>query len=201
MTRQLRKSLRTARSNLTVHEQHQHARAVTHRLMTHPWFLYARHIGFYMAMEGELNPSLLMERARQLNKHCYLPKLATGFHRHIDRAMTFLPDNGQYSVNKFGIPEPDVHLRYGIDPHMLDLVIVPLVGFDRACNRLGMGAGYYDRTFAFMLSQTAWHRPKLVGVAHALQETSGLVREPWDVPLDAIVTEHEMLLPELNPEY
>ena len=71
---------------------------------------------------------------------------------------------------------------------MLDLVLVPLVGFDGAGNRLGMGGGFYDRSFAF-LGQRRWRRPRLVGVAFDLQRVDRLPRRAWDVPLDAVASE------------
>lgn len=64
-------------------------------------------------------------------------------------------------------------------------LIVPLIGFDRACFRLGYGGGYYDRTLE-RLSK----KPRLVGIAFAAQELEDIPREPHDVPLDTIVTEH-----------
>jgi len=147
-----------------------------------------------MALDGELNPKPLIDRARHLKKQCYLPRLSTGIHRHIGRAMEFLPDNASYRLNQYGIAEPSLLPHHRIDPQLLDLVIVPLVGFDRSGNRLGMGAGYYDRTFAFLRSQHSWHKPRLVGVAHALQETTALVPSLWDIPLDGIVTENELII-------
>lgn len=65
-----------------------------------------------------------------------------------------------------------------------DVVIMPLLGFDKTGTRLGYGGGYYDRTLAHMTK-----RPLLVGLAFAAQELEQIPREPHDVPLDAIVTE------------
>lgn len=70
----------------------------------------------------------------------------------------------------------------------LDVVLMPLLGFDNAGTRLGSGAGYYDRALAFRAARAA--TPMLVGVAFAVQEFAQLPRDPWDIPLDAIVTEH-----------
>lgn len=68
-----------------------------------------------------------------------------------------------------------------------DAVLLPLLGFDRAGTRLGSGAGYYDRAFAFR--RAGDRAPRLIGIAFAAQEFDTLPREPWDVPLDAVVTE------------
>jgi 5-formyltetrahydrofolate cyclo-ligase len=64
-----------------------------------------------------------------------------------------------------------------------------LVGFDRACHRLGMGAGFYDRSLAFLQQRRHWRRPRLIGLAHECQRVEALAPKPWDIPLDAVITE------------
>jgi len=61
---------------------------------------------------------------------------------------------------------------------------MPLLGFDKRGTRLGYGGGYYDRTLG-----TLSKRPRLVGIAFAIQELPEIPREAHDVPLDMIVTE------------
>ncbi len=70
-----------------------------------------------------------------------------------------------------------------------DIILTPLVGFDRAGNRIGQGAGYYDRAFA--LHPQAWR----IGVALSVQHVAALVPDPWDVPLHAIATEQDWIVP------
>ncbi|HMW72245.1 MAG TPA: 5-formyltetrahydrofolate cyclo-ligase, partial [Cellvibrionaceae bacterium] len=72
--------------------------------------------------------------------------------------------------------------------HRLDIVALPLVGFDGLGNRLGMGGGFYDRAL-----QARGRRPLLVGLAHAGQQLARLPVEPWDVPLDWIATDRRLL--------
>ena len=74
----------------------------------------------------------------------------------------------------------------------LDLVIVPLLGFDQDCNRIGMGGGYYDRSFAFRRRFKHVKRPYLLGVAHEAQRVERIKAQPWDVSLDAVVTEKNL---------
>jgi len=89
--------------------------------------------------------------------------------------------------NFYGIPEPrPIEL---IDPRTLDLVLTPLVAFDRSGNRIGVGAGYYDRCFAFLWRRRHWFKPKLIGTAYALQCIDPIDPNPWDVPLWGAVTE------------
>jgi len=90
--------------------------------------------------------------------------------------------------NQYGIAEPKRNPRDAIAPWKLDIVITPLVAFDRDGNRLGMGKGYYDRTFS--TKQHGWRKPKLVGLAFSLQEAT-FIHHAWDVPLDMVVTERD----------
>jgi 5-formyltetrahydrofolate cyclo-ligase len=76
-----------------------------------------------------------------------------------------------------------------IGPRWLDLVLVPLVGFDPRGHRLGMGAGLYDRHFAFLRHRRTWRRPLLVGVAFEAQKVERLTEAEYDVQLDGVVTE------------
>jgi len=96
------------------------------------------------------------------------------------RSMSFLPLTGA--------GEPAARSR-ALAPRWLDLVLVPLVGFDDRGNRLGMGAACYDRHFAFLRHRRAWRRPLLVGLASDLQRVDRLPVSPHDVPLWGIVTE------------
>lgn len=91
--------------------------------------------------------------------------------------------------NRYGIIEPDIRRRKPVAAWGLDLVLVPLVAFDKTGNRIGMGGGFYDRTFAYLISGNTWYKPKLIGVAHELQQLNSIQPNPWDVPLDGIVTE------------
>jgi len=87
--------------------------------------------------------------------------------------------------NRYGIPEPLSH-HPSLTVDKLDLVLVPLVGFDRACNRLGMGAGFYDRCFNHRGS-----RPWRIGVAHELQKIAMIPQDAWDKPLHAVITDRK----------
>lgn len=94
-------------------------------------------------------------------------------------------------TSRYGIPEPATETEWA--PDELDVVILPLVAFNRDGDRLGMGGGYYDRAFAFLHERPRGEKPLLVGAAYAFQEVPGLSSEPWDVPLDHIVTEQGLI--------
>jgi len=78
-------------------------------------------------------------------------------------------------------------------PHALDLILLPLVAFDKSGHRLGMGGGYYDRTLAFLAHRRLWRKPHLLGTAYQFQQLETLPTQPWDIPLDGIATEQGVL--------
>lgn len=90
-------------------------------------------------------------------------------------------------LNRYGILEP-AHPTIEIDPHLLDLVLTPLVAFDPAGHRLGTGGGFYDSTFKFK-RDLAIEQPVLIGLGYAAQQTETIPSDDWDIRLSGIVTE------------
>ena len=90
--------------------------------------------------------------------------------------------------NGYGILEP----RHSepVPVSSFDMLVIPLVGYDRQGNRLGMGAGYYDRCLETVRDL---HPPLRVGVAYSLQEMDSAGSEKWDIPLHGVVNEHGWL--------
>jgi 5-formyltetrahydrofolate cyclo-ligase len=150
-------------------------------------FRRIRHLACYVAHRGEMDPMPLVRRAWRMGKRVYLPVLPA-----LDgRQLWFAPyEPGERLLpNRFGIPEPDKPLHLMRRAAQLDLILAPLVAFDSRGNRLGTGGGYYDRTLAFLARRSHWRHPRVVGLAYAFQEVPGLPAEPWDVPLDGVITE------------
>ncbi len=139
-----------------------------------------------------------MRKAWQLGKQIYLPVLNLRFHKRLWFAA--YRDGDPLQPNRFGIPEPVVPFGQLRHPMQLDLVLTPLVAFDGQGNRLGMGGGFYDRSFAFLHHRNHWRRPHLLGTAHHFQQcTQPLPAQSWDVPLSGISTDREILLtPRVN---
>jgi 5-formyltetrahydrofolate cyclo-ligase len=104
--------------------------------------------------------------------------------------MSFFSYTSQTPIieNVFGIEEPDLSYAKSVSVESLDLILVPLVAFDKDCNRIGMGEGYYDKALSD-LNNSNKKRTHLMGVAYNFQKVEQIKPNKWDVPLDCIVTE------------
>lgn len=183
----LRRTLRARRNALTSAEQSQAAERLSARVATARLFRAARRVALYLPNDGEIDTRPLMARLWARQRQCFLPLLSRVRHDRLWFA-EIRPDT-PLALNRFGIPEPRVAARAWVRAPELDLILVPLVGFDARGNRLGMGAGFYDRSLAFLRHRGAWRKPHLLGVAHECQRVPELVPEPWDVPLQGIITD------------
>lgn len=183
---ELRKHLRRKRRSLSFEQQQQASEQLALNLLKHPDLHRARHIGIYLANDGEIDPHLYIDLARRKGVHFYLPIL----HPVYPGKLVFSPyfDGIRLSANRFGIPEPPFPRSRRRPAWALDAVLFPLVGFDENGGRLGMGGGFYDRTFAFSRIRPGM-APKLIGLAHDFQKVRELPIEPWDVPLHGVVTD------------
>ena len=180
---ELRKPLLQLRSQLSESEQQNKSALIIEHIKQSDIFAQSSKIAFYHAVRGEADPAGLYNI--ESNKQFFLPILSADK----DQGLIFAPidQNTQYKNNAFAIPEPIVDSHKLINAEELDLVVMPLLGFDILGNRLGMGGGYYDRSFAFKKSNPS--KPILIGFAYDFQKIDPLNTEPWDVGLDWIATE------------
>lgn len=182
----IRECIKQQRLNLSKEQRQQAAIAVGRSVLSLCCYQQAKHLAFYLPVNAELDLSYVWQLAIAANKYCYFPKLH-------QKHLLFLPyTSGEaWRKNRYGIDEPNPLLPLAIDPSQLDIVFTPLLAFDKTLNRLGMGGGYYDRTFAFR-QQPAKLKPKLIGVAYEMQRVAALRRNLWDVPLDAVISEQSI---------
>jgi 5-formyltetrahydrofolate cyclo-ligase len=183
----LRRLLRAKRRALSPAAQRQAARDLYRQLAQHPLFRRARHIALYLPNDGEIDPVLLRHEAQRRGKQVYLPLLANWPRTHM--VFQRLERGETLRRNRFRIPEPHPSPARQRKPWALDLLLLPLVGFDDTGGRLGMGGGFYDRALAYRLRHRNWQKPVLLGLAHACQQVDCLPLESWDVPLHATVTD------------
>jgi 5-formyltetrahydrofolate cyclo-ligase len=187
----LRKTIRDQRKQLSPEKQQQASQQLSNHFSQETIFLESLHIAFYIAHEGEIDPKFLLESALQKNKICYLPGLDP-----TQKNLFFIQykTGDKLILNRYKIPEPEFVSTNIIQADQLDLVLLPLVAFDKKGNRLGMGAGFYDRTFHFLLEKKQDHKPKLIGLAYEFQSVENLEPDEWDIPLDGIATEKKIEL-------
>ncbi|WXL25509.1 5-formyltetrahydrofolate cyclo-ligase [Ectopseudomonas mendocina] len=184
---QLRRQLRAARRALPPAAQRKAAQDLYRQLAHHPLFHRARHIALYLPNDGEIDPRPLLRAAQKRGKATYLPVLSP-WPRTKMVFQRIRP--GEHMVkNRFGIHEPARNLAQQRKVWTLDLVLLPLVGFDCYGGRLGMGGGFYDRSLAYRSRRKCWNKPVLLGLAHKCQQVDRLSMASWDVPLQGTVTD------------
>ncbi|TDG15565.1 5-formyltetrahydrofolate cyclo-ligase [Seongchinamella unica] len=173
---ELRRDMRSRRRALPETKRRQAAGKIAERLASLPSWRLAQRIAVYLANDGEIDPSIVVNTLRAEGRTPYLPVIQA------DRSLRFARwEAGEHlGRNRFGIPEPSGDPRPASE---LDVILLPLVAWDRQGNRLGMGGGFYDRALA--------NAPEVlkVGLAYECQQVSTLPAQSWDVQLDFIVTE------------
>ncbi|MCX4065426.1 5-formyltetrahydrofolate cyclo-ligase [Pseudomonas sp. S1Bt30] len=195
---QLRRLLRKARRALTPSKQREAAQGLYRQLAQHPLFRRSRHISLYLPTDGEIDPRLLLRAAQRRGKATYLPVLSAWprtkmvFQR-VRPGEKLLP-------NRFRILEPRGNIRQQRKLWALDLVLMPLVGFDDEGGRLGMGGGFYDRSLAYLARRQHWRKPTLLGLAHECQKVDRLAQASWDVPMVGTVTDKQWYIAEASLE-
>ncbi len=182
----LRTQLRARRKQLSAAEQRQAARNLCRVVTSQKVWKQSQHIAVYIANDHEIDPWPLVEMGWQQNKQIYVPVLNPDQ----SGSLLFLPWQADTVLhpNRFGIAEPCLTTSDVLPPDKLDLILMPLTGFDARGRRLGMGGGFYDRTLA-PLVKTSTGKPWLVGLAHACQQMSELPEERWDIQVSAIYTD------------
>ncbi|MCG6574270.1 5-formyltetrahydrofolate cyclo-ligase [Pseudomonas sp. AF32] len=184
---QLRRLLRQARRALTPAQQREAARGLYRQLAQHPLFRRARHIALYLPNDGEIDPRLLLRAAQRRGKSTYLPVLSPW--PRTKMVFQRIRPGEKLRPNRFRILEPHVSIARQRKVWALDLVLLPLVGFDDVGGRLGMGGGFYDRSLAYLARRKQWRKPTLLGLAHECQKVERLAQASWDVPLQGTVSD------------
>lgn len=175
----LRNSIKQVRSKVTDSYRNTSSNQICERIRALSQFQDAQHIALYHPINGEIDLTPLWIESKLTNKTYYFPVLND------NSTLSFFPatPSTQFKKNKFGIPEPEINPELLKTANDLDLILMPLVAFDMRCSRLGMGAGYYDRTLENK------NGCLLFGVGYQFQRVDFIAPDPWDVPLDAVVTQ------------
>ena len=178
--------MRKRRRGLSAEQHELHAHAFLLNVLATRHYRRAKAIACYWPVSGELDTRPLMQHALDSGRELYLPVVD-------GEAMWFAQWHGEElpTDRASRLPQPLKRSLRLLNVRTLDLVIVPLVAFTKKGTRLGQGGGYYDRTFASQ-HQQRWRRPVLIGAAHHIQETEQIPKDPWDVPLSGIITNHNI---------
>jgi 5-formyltetrahydrofolate cyclo-ligase len=181
----LRTNAMRARRKMHAADRANASRRIADRFLNSRYFLSSKLIACYLATWDEVDTNRIIERAWRAKKRIFAPVIdGRG-------EMTFRTLRPETTVirNRFGIWEPET--EFEIHPSDLDVVVTPLVAFDNACNRVGMGGGYFDRHFAFLRSRRSWLRPKLVGLAFDCQKVEEITPNRWDIRLSHVISESD----------
>lgn len=184
--RALRRELRARRRAVPPSERRRAARRLASQVERAGWLSDRRRIALFLSMPEEMDTGPLLDRARRRGCRIHLPRV-TDYRRN---RMLFFPYGAGLVRGQYGILEPRAGIP--VKATQLDVVLMPLVGFDRRGNRIGMGKGYYDRALAFRRGRTRTRQPLLVGLAFECQRVDALPVQPHDVALDRLVTETAM---------
>ena len=181
---ELRARGKRARADLSAEERAFASEVIASKVVSAHWFWRSELVGCYLGTGAEVETWDILARAWQMKKRIFVPVLQK------KSRMSFREMTGDSALrrNRFGILEPaDGEI---VAARRLDIVITPVAAFDGANARVGMGGGYFDRTFGFQKRRRHLVRPKLIGLAFKCQQTEQIPANPWDVRLFTVVSEH-----------
>jgi 5-formyltetrahydrofolate cyclo-ligase len=191
----IRRDLRARRRSLDVEAQTDAALNVRDLVHQLPEIQSAKTLAYYWPIDGEVSPIPLMKIHLKEGRRCTLPWIPDAPSSRLGFQL-FTPTT-RFHNDRFGIPSPSPNSSVVIEAEDHQVIITPCVGFTRQGARLGFGGGFYDRMFAQL--------PRSVlrlGLAHHCQALpTDWKSNPWDQPLDIIVTDREVIRPHaMTPE-
>ncbi|MBT4963703.1 MAG: 5-formyltetrahydrofolate cyclo-ligase [Francisellaceae bacterium] len=154
---------------------------ISSQLFNMPEYISAKTVAMYWSFGSEVDTKDILTHALAAYKLCYLPKI-------VGNTLNFIKitDEQELIANKYKILEPSTGASSS--PNELDLILLPLVGYTESGQRIGMGSGYYDRCLA-----TTSNMPLLIGLAYSFQEVTDCKFDEWDIKLDIIINEDEVI--------
>jgi 5-formyltetrahydrofolate cyclo-ligase len=178
----LRQLLRQQRNNISSSDRAKFDYSINQSIIKTALLMRSPKIASYLANDGEPALNLFIKTCSAGLSNHYLPVLSK-------QQLIFSPYSwgDELKNNCFNILEPST--KHVLPARLLSTILIPLVGFDHQGHRVGMGGGYYDRTLSFMLNPLCQKKPLLIGIAYSVQKIEEIKPQPWDVPLDAVITE------------
>lgn len=184
----VRRTLLARRSALSLTEARAKGELAQAHLLRAPVWQSARYVALYAAVRGEIGTQTLLRTAWDSGKTVLLPRVLPPSEAGAGQ-MVFAVCNGEADLvpGCFGIPEPAACCpAWDQAP---DLLVLPAVGLDRKGVRLGYGGGYYDR----FLRRKNWRKMPRIGLVFALQIVETVPCDPWDIRVDALLSEEALL--------
>lgn len=191
--KRLRATIRQRRQALTVAEQAHAAQQLVNQICQDELYLHCTRAALYLTNDGEIDTSQVIEQFWRDSKFVALPVMHPFSQHHM--LFVHYDKNTTLFANRFGIPEPRVTPSQICLLSELNIIFTPLVAFDQAGSRMGMGGGFYDRALAQLQQENP--RCRIIGLAHDCQEVTQLEKQSWDMPMDEIITptRHIMITP------
>ncbi|MGB4243112.1 MAG: 5-formyltetrahydrofolate cyclo-ligase [Dethiobacteria bacterium] len=184
--RELRKQIFQRRDRLSGEEIREYSRQIARRLYGLPEYRESRVIMFFLSFRSEVDTRSMVEESLARGKEVLVPKALPDSRELI--ASRLLDCREDLAPGAYGIPEPKESALRAVDPLQIDLLIVPGVAFSEDGRRLGYGGGYYDRFFGRLRPEVP-----LLALAFELQIVPEVPVQPWDRPVDLIVTEKRVI--------
>ncbi|WP_423823406.1 5-formyltetrahydrofolate cyclo-ligase [Salinisphaera sp. SPP-AMP-43] len=175
-----RKTALAARRRLTAVQRQRASIAACRYLGRLPEMRRARHIGLYWPLPSEIDPSVVQHMLGRRDRRFYYPRVSHDQLRFVPVAR-----NGRWTRSNLGVQEP---AGWSHPVNALDVLIMPLAGFDAGAHRIGLGGGFYDRTLA-PVRDRGYRSPTRIGLAFECQRLPAIETRPWDIELASVVTE------------
>ncbi|WP_338521784.1 5-formyltetrahydrofolate cyclo-ligase [Candidatus Legionella polyplacis] len=177
----LRKKQQKIRESFSISYQNLVSSIICKKISLLKQYYLSKNIALYWPIKKEINLNLLWLHSLLNKKKCYFPFMKK------NKTLTFLQakSNTPFIKNKYNILEPDYTKSKKIALKKLDIIFIPIIAFDKNCNRLGMGHGYYDRTLSYKKNI-----PTLIGVAYETQCVHHIDKNHWDININLIVTQY-----------
>ena len=179
---ELRQALLSYRRSLTTEQVAASSAQVVQHILACDAFRKAKHIMGYLAFGRELNIDAVLQQALDQGKQVYVPQIISPTEMRPVR----LKDLEQLVLDRYGIRSVAPPVQE-LEPQQLDLILIPGLAFSRTGQRMGMGAGYYDR-FLPRAQQSQW-----LGIAYEQMLQDSLPQDAYDVPVPQLVTEGGIL--------
>jgi 5-formyltetrahydrofolate cyclo-ligase len=186
----IRRMIRDRRKQLDSQQQAHAAHQLADVIARDSLFAQARNIAVYLSNDGEIDPLHIIEYAWKENKGVALPVLHPFSKHHL--LFIHYTRESRLVHNRFGIPEPRTEAPQICSLEELNIIFTPLVAFDKCGARIGMGGGFYDRTLAPFKKRNPTGR--IIGLAHDCQEITKIESNPWDMPMDEIITPEQHII-------